>query len=504
MRYDIVVYQQHAQIYYGVTALTSYLRSKGLTSTVIIDVLEDDPINTIKKLNPKIIGISCMSTQHEWLLEASTAIRKAVPGATIIVGGIHGILYPRNILDETPVDLVCNSDGEEVLIRVIDELGKSSPRFDNIEGLAFRDHNLNVRINERARLFIYSDGIIENQDAYFDRYGSLLYTPGEFGFISSRGCPYQCSFCYNAEIALAFKKKGAYLRRKSIDNFLAEIKYEVKRHNPVRTHFHDDLFTYNKQWLFNFLRRYKEEIGLPFYCATRANVLDDEIARNLAEAGCLRVNYGLETGNECMRRQVLNKHITDAQIINCGENLRKYNIVTVTSNMFCLPGETPADSRLTVELNHRARTMLAASTVFVPFPDTQLARYAIEKGYLKENYSINDIPYDALRGGIALKMPQKKEIYHLRCLLYFFVRWPWTYKVFRPVTRVRWLTPIFSFLFNFGDLLCNKALLSLSFIGVVSYFCKLAVFRSKRLRNILKCLKKISQPGLSPAPDKIR
>jgi len=484
MQYDIVFYQQHAGIYFGITALSSYLRSQGLSSTVVLDALEEDPIDTLKKLRPRIIGISCMSTQHKWLIQVSSAIRKAMPDVTIIVGGIHGILYCRDILEETPVDLVCNSDGEEVLIKVINELGRRSPAFDKIKGLAFRDYNRNIRVNERARLYQYADKIIENQDVYFDRYGSVLDTPGEFGFISSRGCPYRCSFCYNAEIASAFKNKGNYLRRKSVENFIAEIAYETKHHKIERTHFHDDLFTYGKEWLFSFLDRYKKEIGLPFYCATRANVLDDEIARNLAEANCLRVNYGLETGNEYIRKQILNKHISNEQIIRCGQTLKKHKIRTATSNMFCLPGETLTDAHATVELNHLAHTdLLASSFIFIPFPDTQLARHCIEKGYLKDDYSFKDMPYDALRGGIALKTPRKKEIYNVRCLLYFFIRWPWTFKIFRFITKAACLTPIFSFLFNCGDLLSNKELLSLSFKRLFFYFYRLAKFRSRLMRR---------------------
>ena len=139
MKPDIVFYQQYAVPYFGILSIAAHLRHKGFKSDVIIDTLEKHPIRKLKQLQPKLIGISCMSPEHRWLIERTQAIRQALPEATIIVGGVHAIFYPEKILSETPVELVCHSEGEGVVLDVIRELAKPAPSWDSIPGLCFKN-----------------------------------------------------------------------------------------------------------------------------------------------------------------------------------------------------------------------------------------------------------------------------------------------------------------------------------------------------------------------------
>ncbi len=468
-RPDIVFFQQFASPYFGVLSINAYLRHNGINTDVVIDTLEKDAIAQLVTLRPSLIGISVLSSEHQWLIDKTRAIRTAIPDAKIIVGGIHAIFYPEEIIRETEADLVCHSEGEMVLLQVLEQLRKrgEKPDWSLIDGLCYQDDKGVICCNERASLVSFSPDLIEDRGIYFDRYPELA---GErvHRFFSSRGCPYRCTFCYNANIHDVFKGKGAYVRQKEVDTFIAEIVAQNEKYSIKSIFFYDDLFTYNKKWLKQFLSLYKEKINIPFMCTTRANLLDEDTASMLAEAGCITVSYGIETGNYILRRDVLRKDITDEQIISCGNILRKYRINVQTANMFCLPDESVADAFKTIELNIKANTDFAFSALFLPFPKTQIAQYCADRGYLKADYSLHDLPRSFLTTSI-LNLPDKDVIKNIHRLAYFFIKWPSIYRIARKMVYCNFLNPFFHGIFLLSNVLRHKGERATSWWGTLRY-----------------------------------
>ena len=452
MRTDIVFFQQYAVPYFGVLSMAAHLNCKGYKTDVFIESI--DKLDTLKGLNPRLIGISVMSPEHNWLVRVIKTIKKETPSATIIVGGIHAMLYPNEILSETEADLVCNSEGEEVLLNVLVELDRSKPDWSKITGIAYRDKDNNIRSNEMANVVPYDDAVIEDKGFYYNRYHELA-KDTVHRFISSRGCPYKCSFCYNAVIKDALSGKGVYVRQKSVENFVNEILLECKRHKVESIFFYDDLFTFNKKWLRKFLEIYKKDIKIPFMCTTRANLMDDNIAALLAEAGCRTISFGIETGNYEIRKNVLNKGVSDDEIIRCGRILHKYGIKVQTANMFCLPDETLEDALKTIDLNILAKTNYAFTALFMPFPNTEITNYCIRKGYIKSGYSLKDVPYSFLNHSV-LDLPDKEAIMNVHRLAFFFIKYPRFFKLAKHIVRYRFLTPLFKRVFLLSNLLRHK------------------------------------------------
>ncbi len=440
MNPKVVFFQQHPNTYFGILALDARLRQAGFHAEVVIDSLEKNALRVLESMKPDLIGISVLSTEHRWLLTLSRSLRQRLPFAKIIVGGFHAMLYPREILMETPVDLVCHSDGEEVLVRVVENLGAKTPKWKTIAGLAYREGE-RVIVNEVAPLASYNNNLLEDRDIYYRRYPVLSQEPGR-GFISTRGCPFHCSFCYNAYLKEHFKGKGTFVRQKEPEHFLREIILEHSRHPMKSIFFFSDLFTFDKAWLKRFLELYKKEIGIPFTCQTTANLLDEETAAWLADAGCWTASFGIEVGNQRIRQQVLKKSVTDEEIICCGQRLRRHGIHVQTNNMFCLPGETLQDAFKTVELNIRAGTRYANSALFLPFPKTELTDYCMRERYLDRNYSLKDVPHSFLSVSV-LDLKDKNAMMNVQRAAFFFIRWPWVYKVLRGVVRIDFLTPFF-------------------------------------------------------------
>lgn len=203
-------------------------------------------------------------------------------------------------------------------------------------------------------------------------------------------------------------------------------------------------------------------------CTTRANLMNDDLAKMLAEAGCQTISFGIETGNDLLREKILNKKISDKQIIECGQVARKYGIQVQTSNMFCLPGETLSDAYKTIELNHKAGTHLPFCSLFLPFPNTELANYCIEKGYLKPDYSFKDMPKSFLKESV-LSLKDKENIINLQHLSYFFIRHPWLYRNFRWVVRFKIFNPLFPLFYLISSFLRHKEERRRSYMSTLFY-----------------------------------
>jgi anaerobic magnesium-protoporphyrin IX monomethyl ester cyclase len=451
---EIVFYQQYPLPYFGVISLTSYLRQHGHEADIVIDALEKDPVAALKRLDPRVIGISVTSVEHSWLAKRVSRIRREIPGARIIVGGIHGILYPDEILRDTGVELVCNSEGEYVLLEVLREIQKSDPDWSRIKGISYRDRDGAIKTNQRARLFSYEGAAIEDSAVYYQRY-PVLSEDKALRFISGRGCPYECSFCYNATIKEIFRGQGPYVRQKEAPLFLEEIRLLVQRHYPKSIFFADDLFTMNKAWLRLFLKQYKETVRIPFMCFTRANLVDEETATLLAEAGCRTAGFGIETGSYRLRKDVLRKDISDETILAAAAMLKARGIRVQTANMFCLPDETPGDAHQTIALNIKSRADFAFSSLFLPFPKLEITDYCIRKGYLKPGFSLMDIPNSFMLTSV-LALPEKTAIINIQRMSFFFIRFPSFYKIARWLADWKLCTPLCYWFYLAGNVVRHK------------------------------------------------
>lgn len=445
---DIVFYQQRAVPYLGIISLTSNLDNNGFRADIVIDQLENDPVKTIQNLKPRLIGLSVFSVEHSWLIEAIDKIRRVIPDIPIIVGGIHAMLYPQEILNSTEADFVCHSDGEEVLVNLLGEIVNGSSDWASIKGLAYRDRNNNIIINSQADLYQYQNDTIESKHVYYNRYPALMKSESTF-FLSSRGCPYSCSFCYNDVLRELFKNKGRYIRRKNIKNIISEIKADISMRSVKVIVFADDLFTTDISWLKDFLELYKKEISLPFTCSTRANVFNEDTAQLLADAGCVTVYYGIETGDEKLRTTVLKKNVTDEEILRCGNLLDTYGITSMTFNMFCLPDETIDSALKTVEINIAAKTKLAFTSLLLPFPGTALAEYCKRNHYIEQEYSMFDLPQSYFFSS-SLNLKDKKYILNVHYLAYWFIKYPVIYKFAKKVVFLKRLNKLLFVFFLCG------------------------------------------------------
>jgi anaerobic magnesium-protoporphyrin IX monomethyl ester cyclase len=418
--------QKSAMSYFGVMSLAGYLRDSGHNFTVVIDSLEHDAVAAIVSRQPGVVGISVITSEHEWLIGICARIKSALPDIPLVIGGIHAVMYPE-ILAETRADFLCRSEGETVLRQMLDAL--PSPGGMNscmsVPGLVYRKDlavSGDLVLNPMPPLLpeiTWEDDF----ELYYSRYPVLAKDKMK-QFLSQRGCPYDCYFCYNHLIKQRFKGLGRYFRRKKPEIFVSEIQHVVER-SPTRfVSILDDLFTSDRQWLREFTILYKSRIGKPFLCQIRADHADEELVSMLAQSGCFTACVGLETGDEKLREEVLNKKISNEKMFVVGDLLRKYHINLKTGNMFGIPGETEEMAFKTIELNIKIGTKFLGAAMLLPFPGTGIEKIALEKGWLEKPLDYKNLPASAYDESVftAAQIPLLTNIMSIAQLSVFFPR----------------------------------------------------------------------------------
>jgi radical SAM superfamily enzyme YgiQ (UPF0313 family) len=142
------------------------------------------------------------------------------------------------------------------------------------------------------------------------------------------------------------------------------------------------VFSINKQWFLAFAEEYGKRLKIPYKCSFTPKELNEDTVRALKDSGCFSTTIIFETGNENRRIKLLNKKVTNEEYIRAADLLHKYKINFVTNCMLGLPGDTLENIYESIEMNWRLKPYHARSSLFQPYPNTKLAEYAIEEGYI--------------------------------------------------------------------------------------------------------------------------
>jgi radical SAM superfamily enzyme YgiQ (UPF0313 family) len=207
----------------------------------------------------------------------------------------------------------------------------------------------------------------------------------------------------------------------------------------------DDTFILNKSWLFQFLESYQAKIRLPFICLVRADLITEDIVKKLKEAYCYSVFFGVESGDEKLRNLILNKRITDFQIIEAAALLKKYKIRFRTYNMLGIPGENAQEAFKTIELNIKIKTDYPWCSILQPYPKTAIMEYAQKQGLL-----LREAGYPRLFfHNSILDSPNIKELSNLQKLFYWSVKFPFLKPLVKNIIKLP-ANLIFKILFLLG------------------------------------------------------
>lgn len=428
----------------GPMYISSMIKSHGHECELEIGHEVKDFDTIIQDFKPDIIGFSIMSGSHNWARRIAKELKEKYDVITLF-GGAHPTFF-QDFIKEDGVDYIIRGEGEEATVEILDAIDNKET-FEHVSNLSYIDSEGKTKHNPLRNLKKDMD-----EYPYPDR--QLYHTLDKSqhrqvrNVITSRGCPWHCSFCFEDAMRELYKGKGKYVRIRDIDKVIEEC-IELKRDTPVEViYFADDVFGMNRSWLYEFLERYKAEVGLPFICLVRADLVaaDREYAFNLAKGGCQSVFFGVESGNEDLRNQVLKKKLNDSQIIKAAEYLHEAGITFRTYNILGLPDETLEDAFSTVELNIKIKADYPWCSIFSPFPGTELSDYALQKGYLSPTFSVEELDKSFFLSS-QLDLPHKRELQNLQKFFQTAVLWPWTFPLIKRIIK---LPPNFLFRAWFG------------------------------------------------------
>jgi radical SAM superfamily enzyme YgiQ (UPF0313 family) len=372
---------------FGPMYLSSALKARGHSCDVMVQIEEGRGfLDAVCASKPDVVGFSIMSGLHEWAASIAREV-KARLDVPIIAGGTHCTFFPE-FLDEPGIDAICRGEAEDALPDYLDafERGEDGSA---VPGFSVKTAS-GVVTNDLYPLRSNLDDIHPpDRSLYTGRYPGLAAARGA-EVMAARGCPYSCSFCYNKLIRGMYKDKGTYIRRHSPGRLLSEIG-ELRRLRGRRLDylsFVDDLFVQDRSWLEQFLGRYRQEVGLPYMCSVRANLMDESLVDLLARSGCRMVSFGVESGDDQLRNEVLAKKVSRDQIVRTARLLTDKGIRFSTFNMFNLPGETLEKALLTLHLNQSLGSLnYPWSGLLQPYRGTGVYDLALGAGLITQSES---------------------------------------------------------------------------------------------------------------------
>lgn len=398
---------------HGIYSLAGILSGHGVNISYIFIDYKKKSLSSLVNLDPDLLLYSSLSPTLELYAQFDQFIKKILPKATSLIGGAGPTFEPQ-FIRETSIDAACLGEGERALIDFINN------NFSVGKNIISRDQ---PQTKEFYQLVDLDSLPFPNRDILYRNDHIRRDMPSK-QFISGRGCPFQCTYCFNHMYSRIFQNCGSLVRKKSVDYLLEEINSVRKKYALKTVVFNDDIFILDKKWLYEFCERYPREIGLPYICNIRANLVSEEIVAALHNSNCVSVNWSIESGNETMRNQLLKRDMTNEQILNTGRLLNKYGIKHRIGNVIGLPGETFEQMLETVDMNIRTKPNLGLANIFVPYPCLELTDYAICKGYYKNGNNDKLPPNYWTRSVLKISHDDNLRIQKLVNLFPLFIRFP--------------------------------------------------------------------------------
>jgi radical SAM superfamily enzyme YgiQ (UPF0313 family) len=361
----------------GPAYIGAYLREHGHEVRFLRAGLDMDAADVLRRVlaeAPDVIGLSL--TTRQWLRSRDlvAAIRAALD-VPVVAGGLHPTFSPEAVLATPGFDYVCLGEGEEAMLELVEALAAGRPA----DGIA----NLWPRGGERPALRPPFAPI----DALPFAARDLLDEPlGTVHMATQRGCPFPCTYCAARIYKELYEGVGTYGRRRSHDSVLAELAELRAAGRLGYVIFLDDTFTIKHRWVKEFCARYGEEIGAPFSLHARVETVNEALLGELAAAGCTQITYGVESGSERVRREIMHRPVTNDRFRDVFRWTREAGILLTANFMLGLPGETRDDLQMTLDLAEELEVLDFGYFVFYPYPGTHLYRVCVDRGYLPDDH----------------------------------------------------------------------------------------------------------------------
>ena len=371
----------------GLLSMAAYLQQNG-HHVLVYDCLGPQAaagnrghVDRILAFRPDLVGFSATTSGFLDGYELAGRLKELAPQTKIVFGGVHVSALGGVLLERFPhIDFLCMGEGELTLA----ELAEGSDPA-GIAGLVYRQNGRphanapRAHISDLDRLpFPAYENLAGFPQGYHLPLFSYIRRPGAT-MITSRGCPFQCSYCDRSVFKRGFRYNSA-------EYIFEHMRYLRKRFNVRHVNIYDDLFTADRRRIVALCQRLAtESLGLQFNCAVRVGHTDDELLQMLRDAGCLQVSLGIETADTGL----LQEHKPGVVLDKVKETVRRIQAAGMRAKglfMMGLPGETEASIRATSDFALSLGLDDMNMSKFTPFPGAPIWATVTREGDLDEDW----------------------------------------------------------------------------------------------------------------------
>ena len=354
----------------GLAYLSSRVKQDGFEARIFDfgltpDLAIEDAAAQIGAFDPDVVGISTWTHTYAKSVQLAQAVRRASDAVTVF-GGPHASIFPQDTAREPDVDYVVYGEGEETFAELCRAL-RDGDCVKDVEGLCYERDDEIVQtaprplIKELDRLpFPDRDGLRIGDYPLKTQDGQPMTT-----VLTSRGCPYRCVYCYKGLF-------GTRYRQRSAEGICDEVEQIVAEYGIRNMYFVDDLFVFNTKRLERFLALVRERnIQIDWQCLARVDRLEPEHYEAMADAGCVEIHFGVESGDPGILKAI-GKRISPAQVRSAVSCASQAGIRTKGYFMTGLPGDTMGTMRKTLRFACGLGLDDAMFSLTTPLPGTEL------------------------------------------------------------------------------------------------------------------------------------
>jgi radical SAM superfamily enzyme YgiQ (UPF0313 family) len=375
----------------GLASMAAYLQGQGIDCAIVDCFAKPDSDELIKDYlltqRPAFMGLSCTTSSFLDGIRIVKLAKSILPDLQAVFGGAHVSALKKRVLDSfKEVDCAVVGEGEHTLAELI----KNGPRgYNAIKGIVYQNSD------GKTQFTGYREGIdldtlpfpaYEKLNGYPQTYRLPIFNypkSPSTSCISSRGCPYKCSYCDRSVFRSSYRYNSA-------EYLYEHLRYLKRRFGLKHINFYDDHFTLNRKRVEDFTQLMIEKpLGMTFNCAVRAEHIDRELLQQMKAAGCWMISLGIETGDE----NLLAQH---RQNTNLGLLAEKIHLIKNTGIrtkgllMMGLPGETADSIKKSMQYVFSLPLDDLNLSKFTPFPGSPLYENINEFGTFQEDWSKMD------------------------------------------------------------------------------------------------------------------
>jgi anaerobic magnesium-protoporphyrin IX monomethyl ester cyclase len=420
----------------GLAYLAAGLEMNGhevaIIDAAVLNYNDERIIEEIRRYAPDIIGVTCVTPSYQGTLTLAFKL-KSMFDLPVLIGGPHVTAVTEETMRNPCFNIAVLGEGDFTTVQLLETL-RNGGDLAKVQGIAFRRDGKLIRTPPRP--------YIENLDALplparhlLPELGRYKPTPSAYRYlpqatmITSRGCPYHCTFCDRSVF-------GNKYRTRTARNVVDEMELLITKYGANEIRFWDDTFNVDQQRVMEICEEItNRELDVAWTCLGRINHMNETILKAMAKAGCWQIDYGIESGN-----QLILNGITKGQTL---EMVRRVVGITHKAGigvrgffMLGLPGETEATMNDTIRFAKRLSLRSAVFHITTPFPGTELFKLATRSGELRAGTS-----YDEYMLGFSDDVPYVPTDLTAQCIKHFQST---AYKqfYFRPGFLLRRITEI--------------------------------------------------------------